>query len=501
MSTEINIPASTFEKNYNTLWILLQKTLNTPNPLKIIYDTITNIKRIHNTEILSQFDVSFLKFLYGFEKIVKICQTLPIPDNIMYKQTHIINCDFIMKNFNYKIVAKNWKSSQEFLELINIPVQSLHIYNTPGLVMIRLFPHESQSRPIRRIDDAFKYAERLLMAESEDKVKLITFKDIFSNKLLPVIGSGELLSVILHESRRHVHALPIDAFLSWIPESLNYAHTLHFLKHGTYNQPELIVNCPICKEISSNCTNCRDHVSSTCHKIHCAKCLCAKSHSHTVSINMQNIDKLPRRFPRINLTGLPTKKMFFDTMLRVTKINPKFLHFTCSNTECKHATTPYIIVLTHTCIRCVKSYRDKSITTFHTFKCPGCTKIECGLCAKPESDHIGETLICPKQITRTAEEITEARASGIRFCPMCDVPTMMTDGCDHITCEVCFEHWCFACERHLPIDPLTGTRYTHRCTEPPIGRDAWARDDEPLPEQFRMNPEENPAKNHKISLY
>jgi hypothetical protein len=149
---------------------------------------------------------------------------------------------------------------------------------------------------------------------------------------------------------------------------------------------------------------------------------------------------------------------------------------------------------------CVDAYRKKLITNFHKFQCSCCRNIKCALCSKSILDHIGETLICPRaKPIRTAEEIVEARTNGIRYCPMCDIATKHDGGCDHMKCENCSEHWCFACEKHLPVNAITGTRYDHVCTETPIGHNAWRHEAEPLPVQWRMLEEVNPAQLHKIA--
>jgi len=490
-----------FEKECPLLWSLLMKILSCTNPKKIINDNIkyvidnhTSQLTIRNTKFL---DKIFLSFLFNIKKLVKTCITLPIPPTTVYDK-NIVNKCITMKIFNVFII-KNWLTPQEFLKSIDIPTQTVYIYT--HTVDLRLFPHKSHSRPIHKMADALNYATRLLIAEPTDKIKFVKYDDIYRKGFLsfPNTSENELISVVFHESRRSTHALPLCQLYNWFTTIIDNAIDLHFVNFP-FRHPELLVLCPICKDVSNDCTTCKDH-SSSCANYKCNKCKCKKSHSHKISISMYHINKIKTLFPEEDHSLLPSydNKKFIDTLDRLSKTSRYHHQFICSNTECKHATKPYIISLNDYCVQCVKSYKEKKNTTFHKFMCPGCKKEECGLCGKLKIDHKGETLICPKKITRTPEEITNARAEGIRFCPMCDVPTMLTLGCDHITCTLCKEHWCFACERHLPVDSVTGTRYTHTCTGVAVGVVAWARDNTPLPDEFRMIPEINPTGWHDIS--
>jgi len=497
MSSTVYTP-DIFEKEFPQLWALLMKILNCSNPIKIINDSIkyANENKIPHDLINRRpkfVDKIFLSFLFNMKKLVKTCIRLPIPPTIIYDNYAIYVCR-IMKVFNTFIIRKNWTAPQKLLELINIPKQTIHY----GSIIsdLRLFPHTSHSRPIKRIGDALAYANNMLIAEPDSKIKLIQFKDIF--KPLPITRDNELISVIFHESRRHVHALPFSILFNWFTTITDNAVDVHFIKYP-YSHAVLEVSCPICKENSNDCTNCKDH-NDECTIVNCNKCKCKKSHSHkTLLISMHLIRKIITLFPRENHSLLPSNQKFTDAVFRIAKTSKYHHMFTCSTIECKYATKPYIMPLTAYCIGCAKSYKEKKNTTFHAFKCPSCKKDECGLCGKLKIDHKGETLICPKKIIHTPEEITNARAEGIRFCPMCDVPTMVAAGCDHITCVSCREHWCFACERHLPINSVTGTRYSHVCTGVPVGPVAWTRDEEPLPLEFRMTPETNPAIDHIIT--
>jgi hypothetical protein len=81
---------------------------------------------------------------------------------------------------------------------------------------------------------------------------------------------------------------------------------------------------------------------------------------------------------------------------------------------------------------------------------------------------MGESKVCPKPVLMPKEEIDALRATGLRLCPGCKIPTEHKGGCDHMECEnpICKNHWCWRCNQFLLINPLTGTRYVHDCPVP-----------------------------------
>jgi len=500
MNSQNLIPTNTFIRQYPLVWLLLKQMFSINNPLKIIEDTIIYIKL---NVPLDGINTLFLKILYNLDKLIKKNKTLLTSDTIILKEKNIILSNSI-KLLNKHIIHKDWLSANDFLKAIQIVAKPIYYRGKTDPVLKYLFPHHSNSQPLHRVADALDYAVKLLIAEPSSKIKLFSIKDLFSSKPLPTIGEDEILSIVLHDTRRHTHSLPKDAFISWLCTALEHTISINFINvssgigRSIYTFPILSISCPICVENNANCKTCIDHNILTCDKKHCAHCVCKKSHSCVVQLSMKNICKLPTRFPDIDISQLPTRKNFNDAMINVSRADNRYLHFNCSQPSCRYSNTPYIIQVSSECRSCACEYRNKRKTTYHHFSCPGCKKNACALCCKSSLEHFGETLICSKKIIRSIEEITEARTSGIRFCPFCDIPTMLTDGCDHITCASCNEHWCFACEKHLPIDRITGSRYTHICTQEPVGRIAWARDDEPLPNEFRTIPEINPAVYHQI---
>jgi len=53
----------------------------------------------------------------------------------------------------------------------------------------------------------------------------------------------------------------------------------------------------------------------------------------------------------------------------------------------------------------------------------------------------------------------------IKYCPSCEQPAVLVDGCNHVTC-VCGTHWCFKCggkyareDIYHHMDSVHGGRY------------------------------------------
>jgi hypothetical protein len=153
-----------FEKKEPLLWSLLMKILSCSEPIKIMNDSIksASVNPITNEGDIGRIrlkyiDKMFLCFLFNLKKLVKTCNTLPIPPTTVYDTRIIFNCGS-MKLFNTFIVKKEWKAPQDFLRLIDIPVQKIYRYQYAQSINLRLFPHISHVRPIKRVADALSYA-------------------------------------------------------------------------------------------------------------------------------------------------------------------------------------------------------------------------------------------------------------------------------------------------------------------------------------------------------
>ena len=193
--------------------------------------------------------------------------------------------------------------------------------------------------------------------------------------------------------------------------------------------------------------------------------------------------------------------------------DPTVSMFTCPKADCKHHASPWIIKTGYTCADCCHEFKTGGVTHYHVFACPGCTTEACGLCSRPLAEHNGETQICPRVGRVSAEDRAAARAEGVNiFCPCCDQAVSRIkddgskDGCPHLTCPLCREHFCANCEQVLRVDPIRGSRYVHDCPnkagdnhyfEHPAAAAADAVHF-PVPAEFRMMVEVNPHRLHRI---
>jgi len=157
---------------------------------------------------------------------------------------------------------------------------------------------------------------------------------------------------------------------------------------------------------------------------------------------------------------------------RYARANPStYRIISCKSETCKYnaAGHPMIISGYHCSnAKCFENYDAHGLGNFHKYNCRGCKIPSCGLCGNPETDHMGESKVCPKPISMPKEEVDALRAVGLRLCPGCKIPTEHKGGCDHMECEnpICKNHWCWRCYQFLLINPLTGTRYVHDCPVP-----------------------------------
>jgi hypothetical protein len=161
-----------------------------------------------------------------------------------------------------------------------------------------------------------------------------------------------------------------------------------------------------------------------------------------------------------------------DLRTRYARANPStFRIISCKSATCKYNAAGHpMIVSGYQCssAKCFENYDTHGLGNFHKYNCRGCKISSCGLCGNPETDHMGESKVCPKPVSMPKEEVDALRAAGFRLCPGCKIPTEHRGGCDHMECEnpICRNHWCWRCNQFLLINPLTGTRYVHDCPVP-----------------------------------
>jgi hypothetical protein len=80
--------------------------------------------------------------------------------------------------------------------------------------------------------------------------------------------------------------------------------------------------------------------------------------------------------------------------------------------------------------------------------CGGATCTQCGAAAHPGVPCLGRL-----HPTQTPQEVLSA--AKIQMCPQCAAPTVKNLACNHITCDQCGDHWCWACGQQLSRNDIT----------------------------------------------
>ncbi len=97
----------------------------------------------------------------------------------------------------------------------------------------------------------------------------------------------------------------------------------------------------------------------------------------------------------------------------------------------------------------------RHLHTLHTYgavyvcaDCGGATCTQCSRCA-----HAGTVCLGPLHPSQTPQEVLTA--AKVQLCPDCGTPTVKNLACNHITCEQCWGHWCWACGCRLAQNDIT----------------------------------------------
>jgi hypothetical protein len=80
--------------------------------------------------------------------------------------------------------------------------------------------------------------------------------------------------------------------------------------------------------------------------------------------------------------------------------------------------------------------------------CGGATCTQCGGAAHP-----GVVCLGRLHFSQTPQEVLSA--AKIQACPQCAAPTVKNQACNHITCDQCGDHWCWACGQQLSRNDIT----------------------------------------------
>jgi len=389
----------------------------------------------------------------------------------LYSRVHVEKLAVLMGAAN-KEIAMGDTSFQPLLVLCGFPTQAV---NCKGGVVKQLsfFPRKAKSRSIHVVADARARVQAELFDEPASALRVIKLCDMLTPSgiaALPVEMFDQeappQCAVQWHVSRRAAHctsaqycAGTLKACMSSDKAKLRLAavwpkEASQRLIAGPKEEIILSVPCQLC-------------------------CEAKVEEPHMMDVSMFACIDLFRKI------APDTPRNFWATSVAVAARRDRaFRVFTCPTEMCIHNESPFVFQETATCVSCVRALYEHATTHFHTFACPGCdtnpARIEaCGLCCQPKSKHIGESMVCPKKDRPTDAQRALARSEGNNYCPCCDtVVSRITnsgqeDGCPKIQCPGCTEYFCGDCDKLLPVDPLTGSRYTHVCPTPRKGT-AWA---------------------------
>jgi hypothetical protein len=448
-------------------------------------------------------------------------------DKEMYDSKRIIVLLKHIGEANQCIHDRGNEVFQPLLTALAVPTQELHPHGETK--HLSLFPKPpAKPREENKAKAMLEHAAAITLDDVDDLAKPTHMRSV-ADLLKTPLSAEELAiaseygnpestkyGIILHSgSRRKAHALPIWDFTRWVKETiakdttvLDEASKFYTFKDGHKGYKKVMnlkVPCPMCPESAS---------------------------AHMVLLRFDEIVPLmaildpasARTYgpapPLGGAGGGASAKVITSVDDFICQYNTARMSaarrdrtvniFTCPKESCKQHHTPYIYKASPYCSDCCSTYRTGGVSHYHVFSCPTCEEEACGLCSRPKAEHTGETKVCPRAGRVSAADRAAARAEGKNvFCPCCDQAVSRVkddgtlDGCPHLTCPLCREHFCANCEQLLPVDPRTGSRYVHEC--PNAGGDNHyflhpaAVDFEVPVGAGRMAVEVNPARDHMIA--
>lgn len=427
---------------------------------------------------------------------------------------------------------------QPLLTALAVPTQELHPHGETK--HLSLFPKPpAKHREGNKTKAMLEHAAAITLDEVDDLAKPTHLSTIAAYLKAPL--SAEELAIAseygnpestkygitLHPgSRRKEHALPVWEFTRWVKEAITKdtttlvesrkAYTFKDGHKGYKTVMNLMVPCPMCPD------------AATAHKVllRFDEIVPLMAQLDPASARTYGPAPAPEAPAAAGGAGraaedpAPVAKVITSVDDFISQYNAARMSaarrdrtvniFTCHKESCKHHRTPYIYKASTYCSGCCSTYRTGGVSHYHVFTCPSCEDEVCGLCSRPKAEHTGETKVCPRVGRVSAADRAAARAEGKNvFCPCCDQAVSRVkddgtlDGCPHLTCPLCREHFCANCEQLLPVDPRTGSRYVHAC--PNAAGDnhyflhpAAVDFEVPVGAAGRMAVEVNPARDHRI---
>ena len=438
---------------------------------------------------------------------------------------------------NRSIHDRGFEIFQPLLTALAVPTQELHPRGE--MKRLSLFPKPpAKHREGNKVKAMLEHAAAITLDEVEDLVRPSHLRTIAALLKAPLSAeelaiAGEYgnpestkYGIILHAgSRRKEHALPVWEFTRWVKDAITKestvlneslkAHTFKDGRKGFKKVMNLMVPCPMCPEgaTAHNVLLRFDELVPLMVLLDPASARTYGPAPVAAAAAAGGAGRAPEE-ATVPAAKVITSVDDFICQYNVARMSAARRDrtvniFTCQKESCKHHRTPYIFKGSEYCSGCCSTYRTGGISHYHVFSCPSCEDETCGLCSRPKAEHTGETKVCPRVGRVSAADRAAARTEGKNvFCPCCDQAVSRVkddgslDGCPHLTCPLCREHFCANCEQLLPVDPRTGSRYVHAC--PNAGGDNHyflhpaAVDFEVPVGAGRMAVEVNPARDHRI---
>ncbi len=448
-------------------------------------------------------------------------------DQEMYDPKRI---DTLLKHIgeaNHQIHDRGVAAFQPLLTALAVPTQELRARGETK--HLSLFPKPpAKHREGNKMKAMLEHAAAITLDEVEDLARPTHLRTIAAFLKMPLSAeelaiAGEYgntastkYAVQLHAgSRRKEHALPVWEFTRWVKEAISKDTTvlvesskMYTFKDGHKGYKKvmnLTVPCPMCSDpATAHMVLLRfDEIVPLMALLDPAS---ARTYGPAPAADGAGGPAAPKVITSVDdfISQYNAARMSAARRDRTVNI------FTCQKESCKQHRTPYIYKASSYCSGCCSTYRTGGISHYHVFSCPSCEEETCGLCSRPKAEHTGETKVCPRVGRVSAADRAAARTEGKNvFCPCCDQAVSRVkddgtlDGCPHLTCPLCREHFCANCEQLLPVDPRTGSRYVHAC--PNAGGDNHyflhpaAVDFEVPVGAGRMAVEVNPARDHRIA--
>lgn len=187
------------------------------------------------------------------------------------------------------------------------------------------------------------------------------------------------------------------------------------------------------------CQFCLDEKdSSDCIKLHCGHEFCKDCLTRAIDLTIRDKDsaflKCPSCEERFAVEDV--RSIAEDQKEKVDAVHGVLaLNWLAAQIGVRHCLTPdcpyqYL-------------YESEREDCFHKITCPGCERDYCANCGVNHDEHI--TCGQVTQLRELSDDDKLWLRQNTRLCPTCGFAIQKTEGCDHVFCIHCSNHFCFNC--------------------------------------------------------